>query len=195
MYCSILSALIEEEFFGLHIPWKRSWELRHCWVTLLWIILDTLNYLFNNVKTWCISFILQTQCSMFAGFLSVTGGGVVGSLRISDFCIANSFTVLHFSSDMLWFVFSLISDKNSYTMVEYFNFIIRFLHFWSCVLNFMWKKVLSLITLVTAMQQRGQENAKQFEFKSAVVLVVILDHGERYYFHYCSTFMKTASDI
>jgi len=59
----------------------------------------------------------------------------------------------------------------------------------------MWKKVLSLITLVTAMQQRGQENAKQFEFKSAVVLVVILDHGERYYFHNCSTFMKTASDI
>ena len=53
----------------------------------------------------------------------------MGSLRISDFCIANSFIVLHFSSDMLWFVFSLISDKNSYTMVEYFNFIIRFLHF------------------------------------------------------------------
>ena len=85
--------------------------------------------LFNNVKTWCISFILQTQCIMFAGFLSVTGGGVVGSLRISDFCIANSFIVLHFSSDMLWFVFSLISDENSYTMVEYFNFIIRFLYF------------------------------------------------------------------
>lgn len=53
----------------------------------------------------------------------------------------------------------------------------------------------SLITLVIAMQQRGPKNAKRFECKSAVVLVVILDHGERYDFHYCSTFMKTAGDI